>query len=134
MSSTFRNENAVVAKLVTKELNENAVFVNASAVVAEDGEHILLNYVLESGDIETFTFDLNYVGYKGAETHLKGRARNWRLETEGLFESIESAIEFQGFALSYGDYCFEIKRRENEKFRFPYSVTGYAQCRNKLGI
>lgn len=134
MGSTFKNEAAVVAKLVVKELNENAFFVNAAAVVTEDGKHLHLNYVLDGGDVETFEFDLDYTGYKEAEANLKSRAQNWRWESEYLFDSIEKAIQFQGFAFNYDDYYFKVERRENEVFRFPYSVTGYAQCRNKLGI
>ncbi len=128
-SITTQMNGALHMRQLVRTLHDKMFFINGSAIIPEDKDVIQLRYVLENGDSEEVEYDLNCDGYTAAENDAIKRAKTWRLRGQELFEQIEKDIKFQGFVTIYNDFYFKIERSD-EEYKFPYSVTGYAQCKN----
>lgn len=127
---TAQMNGALHVRRLVRALHEQMFFINGMAEVAENNI-IRLKYVLDNGDISEVEYSLDEDGYIAAETAAKEYARNWRLQTADLLETIMGDIEFQGFTAMYKDFFLHIKRQDKD-YKFPYSVTGYAQCKNVI--
>ena len=128
---TFKDAKVHLRRLV-EELHKNLFYLNGGAAITSDEANIRLTYILDNGDTECIDFAFDDDGYMAAEAQAKEKARSWKLETEEFFESLIEEIEFRGFIVAPDDFCFKLKRRKGEEPKFPYSITGYAQCRNWL--